>query len=224
MQEILADEGYDTGRADGVLGPRTQGAIRAYQLDYGMPVTGIVTPDLIVTMGLAAYASELSGGDGKQYEAPVAAKTEVAASRKLAPLKLIPPIVSGNASIDSDGTADPAPAKPAGDTRQLASAIPPVAARFAPRNWLVSDLSGGGLPAAAPFGVFLEEGGSVVGPRYAKRLRWEADGVRFSMVYRNSIGQEIRRTGKLNGLNRLEAEAVGPDGNTWRWVAEAKPL
>ena len=127
VQEILADEGYDTGRADGVLGPRTQGAIRAYQLDYGMPVTGIVTPDLIVAMGLAAYASELSGGDGKQYEAPVAAKTEVAASRKLAPLKLIPPIVSGNASIDSDGTADPAPAKPAGDTRQLASAIPPVA-------------------------------------------------------------------------------------------------
>ena len=79
-------------------------------------------------------------------------------------------------------------------------------------------------PPDPPVLKALEEGGKVPGPRFANGLRWEADGARFSMVYRNGIGQEIRRTGKLNGLNRLEGEAVGPDGKTWRWVAEAKPL
>ena len=153
--------------------------------------------------------------------------------RKLAPLRLIPPVVSVNASVDTEApttvTQPPAATeeKAAAVAEQKAppaSAIPPVEARFAPRNWLVSDLTGEGLAAAASFGVFLEEGGKVAGPRFANRLHWQADGAKFSMVYRNSIGQEIRRTGKLNGLNRLEGEAVGPDGKTWRWVAEAKPL
>lgn len=228
VQEALADEGYNPGHADGVIGPRTQAAIRAFEAEYGLPVTGMLTHGLIGSLGLTAYASELEGAGGVR----VVAAPGTEGPRKLAPLRLIPPVVSVNASVDTEA---PPKAQPPAATEEKAaavaeqkaatpSAIPPVEARFAPRNWLVSDLTGEGLAAAASFGVFLEEGGKVAGPRFANRLRWEADGARFSMVYRNGIGQEIRRTGKLNGLNRLEGEAVGPDGKTWRWVAEAKPL
>lgn len=221
VQEALVDEGYDPGRADGVLGPRTRAAIRAFEGDYGLSVTGMVTQDLIDNMGLAAYASELEGSGGvRVMAAPV---TE--APRKLAPLRSMPPVISVNASVDTDDPPKAAQPPAAAEQKvEAPSAIPPVEARFAPRNWLVSDLTGEDLRVAASFGVFLEEGGNAAGPRFANRLHWEADGARFSMVYRNSIGQEIRRTGKLNGLNRLEGEAVGPDGKTWRWVAEAKPL
>ncbi len=39
-QEGLARLGYDPGPLDGVYGPRTAAAIREYQSDYGLPVTG----------------------------------------------------------------------------------------------------------------------------------------------------------------------------------------
>lgn len=40
VQGRLAALGYDPGPADGVAGPRTRGAIRAFQADHGLPVTG----------------------------------------------------------------------------------------------------------------------------------------------------------------------------------------
>ena len=39
-QQGLARLGYDPGPLDGVYGPRTAAAIRQYQSDYGLPVTG----------------------------------------------------------------------------------------------------------------------------------------------------------------------------------------
>ncbi len=39
-QEGLARLGYDPGPLDGVYGPRTAAAIREYQSDYGLTVTG----------------------------------------------------------------------------------------------------------------------------------------------------------------------------------------
>jgi peptidoglycan hydrolase-like protein with peptidoglycan-binding domain len=40
IQQKLSDLGYDAGPVDGVIGPKTRGAIRAYQTDAGLPVTG----------------------------------------------------------------------------------------------------------------------------------------------------------------------------------------
>ena len=167
VQEALADEGYNPGHADGVIGPRTQAAIRAFEAEYGLPVTGMLTHGLIDSLGLTAYASELEGAGGVR----VVAAPGTEGPRKLAPLRLIPPVVSVNASVDTEApttvTQPPAATeeKAAAVAEQKAppaSAIPPVEARFAPRNWLVSDLTGEGLAAAASFGVFLEEGGKVV--------------------------------------------------------------
>lgn len=40
IQQKLNDHGYDAGPVDGVMGRKTRGAIRAYQSDAGLPVTG----------------------------------------------------------------------------------------------------------------------------------------------------------------------------------------
>lgn len=47
IQKELAERGYDTGPADGVIGPRTVRAIEAYQRDAGLPVDGVATDTLL---------------------------------------------------------------------------------------------------------------------------------------------------------------------------------
>ncbi len=46
VQQLLNRRGYDAGPADGVMGPQTRAAIRTYQVDAGLPVTGEPTADL----------------------------------------------------------------------------------------------------------------------------------------------------------------------------------
>ena len=41
IQHRLVDLGYDVGATDGLLGPRTHAALRAFQADQGLPVTGL---------------------------------------------------------------------------------------------------------------------------------------------------------------------------------------
>jgi peptidoglycan hydrolase-like protein with peptidoglycan-binding domain len=95
VQEALLDEGYDPGWPDGVLGPQTRRAIRAFEADYSLPDTGTMTPGLVYALGLAAYATELG-------------VMEFADVRMLAP----PPgaehfAVSTNAAVDTDVGARP---------------------------------------------------------------------------------------------------------------------
>jgi hypothetical protein len=47
VQVALARLGFDPGPADGVVGPRTRAAIRAYQARNGLPLDERVTPDLV---------------------------------------------------------------------------------------------------------------------------------------------------------------------------------
>lgn len=51
VQRGLNRAGYDAGPVDGVLGPRTRQAIRAWQVDHGQPVSGFVTPDVLAGLG-----------------------------------------------------------------------------------------------------------------------------------------------------------------------------
>jgi len=46
-QSLLAELGYAPGPADGVLGPRTAAAVRAYQADQGLVIDGVVGEDLL---------------------------------------------------------------------------------------------------------------------------------------------------------------------------------
>ena len=40
IQNVLNNLGYDAGPADGIMGPKTRQAIKMYQQDHNLPVTG----------------------------------------------------------------------------------------------------------------------------------------------------------------------------------------
>lgn len=50
LQRELGIRGYNAGPVDGVMGPRTRGAIQAYQRDVGLPVDGIASKELLEYM------------------------------------------------------------------------------------------------------------------------------------------------------------------------------
>jgi localization factor PodJL len=50
IQVLLAEQGYDPGPADGVAGPKTVDAVRAYQRQIGQPETGQIDGTLIATL------------------------------------------------------------------------------------------------------------------------------------------------------------------------------
>ena len=52
VQTQLARTGYYHGAIDGVMGPRTRAAIRAYERTHGLPVDGMITGRLTATMGV----------------------------------------------------------------------------------------------------------------------------------------------------------------------------
>ncbi len=50
LQTRLTARGFDTGGTDGVIGPKTQQAIRAYQTSRGLPATGTPSPELLQSL------------------------------------------------------------------------------------------------------------------------------------------------------------------------------
>jgi len=59
VQEALAALGYEIGEIDGRIGPKTLGALRTYQKEQGLPVTGQPTAALLTHMQNTARARGL---------------------------------------------------------------------------------------------------------------------------------------------------------------------
>jgi peptidoglycan hydrolase-like protein with peptidoglycan-binding domain len=53
VQRRLARGGYYHGSIDGVIGAGTRTAIRAFERNNGLPVDGVIDPQLLRRMGLA---------------------------------------------------------------------------------------------------------------------------------------------------------------------------
>ncbi len=51
-QRTLRDLGYQPGPIDGVMGPRTQTALRSYQRTEGLPVTGRLDPETMARLDI----------------------------------------------------------------------------------------------------------------------------------------------------------------------------
>jgi len=51
-QEMLNEKGYDAGNPDGVIGSHTRAAIRRYQQDSGIPVTGELDRQTLDRLGI----------------------------------------------------------------------------------------------------------------------------------------------------------------------------
>jgi|GEM_PF-6017815 len=199
VQQALADRGYAVGKADGIMGPRTAAAIRAFETEQGWAATGVVSDRL-----------------QRALQPP----------RALPPIALPPAAVSpdlaGRAQAVAQIAAEPPSAKPgsAASPTPKPEVSPPV---FFNRNWLIRDLQPDGAPAGPAFSLFLEANGNVAGPRFAKRMRWQADGRRLILRYESVIGQAIERTGEALDADRIAGEARDQDGTVWRWTAEARP-
>lgn len=58
VQRKLQALGYDTGGADGLIGPRTRQALKAFQEKHNLQVTGIVDEPTLVSLGLVPATKE----------------------------------------------------------------------------------------------------------------------------------------------------------------------
>ncbi len=56
VQSMLSTKGYDVGKLDGVMGPRTEAAIKQFQKDRGLKVDGKVGPKTRAAMEASAYS------------------------------------------------------------------------------------------------------------------------------------------------------------------------
>jgi peptidoglycan hydrolase-like protein with peptidoglycan-binding domain len=52
VQSALANNGYDPGPVDGVMGPGTRDAIAAFQSDHGLTPTGRIDQPLLDNLGI----------------------------------------------------------------------------------------------------------------------------------------------------------------------------
>lgn len=57
LQDALYRHGYMPGPADGILGYKTSAAIREFQKDAGLPVTGMATNETLMKLGFNAAPS-----------------------------------------------------------------------------------------------------------------------------------------------------------------------
>lgn len=54
VQLALSLYGYYTGTVDGIIGPETKAALSKFQSDWGLTVTGTITPEVLDAMGIVA--------------------------------------------------------------------------------------------------------------------------------------------------------------------------
>jgi peptidoglycan hydrolase-like protein with peptidoglycan-binding domain len=54
VQQLLLAQGYQPGAVDGLFGTRTENAVRAYQADQGVAVTGRITDGLLALLRATA--------------------------------------------------------------------------------------------------------------------------------------------------------------------------
>ncbi|MGI6173507.1 MAG: DUF6273 domain-containing protein [Christensenellales bacterium] len=96
VQQALNDAGYDCGTPDGVAGKKTSSAIRQYQGDKALEVTGEIDDRLLAALGLTETpAAETAGEEAiPEPEARAAAETD--------PQTGYPVIAFGRWQIDLD--------------------------------------------------------------------------------------------------------------------------
>ena len=64
LQGVLGEMGYDLGEADGIFGPRTASAVRAFQDDLGIAVDGVVGAQTLGRLAVAASGDSSVVGFG----------------------------------------------------------------------------------------------------------------------------------------------------------------
>jgi len=71
MQRLLNELGFDTGTPDGLVGPRTQSALRRFQSTHGLPADGHPAPSVLAKLEIV-HAEATSAGRLTAADAPPA--------------------------------------------------------------------------------------------------------------------------------------------------------
>jgi hypothetical protein len=68
VQQALNEDGYNAGPVDGIIGPRTSGALREFQDANGMPPTGRINSATVAALGIAQpHESSITGSNVTPY-------------------------------------------------------------------------------------------------------------------------------------------------------------
>lgn len=68
LQTILAGQGYDVGRIDGIIGLQTRVAVRAVQVQFGLPADGYPTAELLARLTGGVVASTLTTEEARELQ------------------------------------------------------------------------------------------------------------------------------------------------------------
>jgi peptidoglycan hydrolase-like protein with peptidoglycan-binding domain len=61
-QEKLSAAGHDSGPADGIVGPKTQAALKEFQQSKGLQASGQLDQKTVAALGVSSSGSASSGG------------------------------------------------------------------------------------------------------------------------------------------------------------------
>ena len=76
VQKTLKEKGHDPGPVDGVMGPQTTAALRAYQKKQGLEVTGRLDTATHAKLGLAAKTGDQAAAQPTTQQGAKPAKDE----------------------------------------------------------------------------------------------------------------------------------------------------
>ena len=76
VQKMLKEKGHDPGPVDGVMGPQTTAALRAYQKEQGLEVTGQLDATTRGKLGVAAKAGDQAAAQPTAQQGAKPAKDE----------------------------------------------------------------------------------------------------------------------------------------------------
>ncbi|MCA1833804.1 MAG: N-acetylmuramoyl-L-alanine amidase [Actinobacteria bacterium] len=134
LQERLSALGFDTGRIDGIFGPRTAAAVREFQTNYGIPPDGIVAKSTVRALAGLPHLGHAS-------VPPAARVREREALRRIGGMAGLRVVLDPGHGGDDEGSTGPTGVTEAGCVYALARELEAALATSGAAVYLTRDLS-----------------------------------------------------------------------------------
>ena len=116
IQQALKDQGHDPGDIDGIMGPKTQAALRDYQQKQGLKSTGRLDAETSAKLGVEAKTSAAPSSSGSPAASPSTSAPASSDTKAKADTGMKSDSMKSDSSTKSGNKADTS-AKPS-DTKQ----------------------------------------------------------------------------------------------------------